>query len=115
MYREHFSGERVMAEDPHTPKRNRRISSHRPSWYYRICMLLILTLFGLHLLSAGSVAGSGESLSVQQIASGHTHELRNEVVEEFISDLRNESCAEREAQCMGGSRNWGMESQRGRR
>jgi hypothetical protein len=43
-----------------------------------------------------------------------THELRNEVEEELISDLTNESCAEREALRVGGSRNWGMESQRGR-
>jgi hypothetical protein len=72
MYREHFSGERVMAEDPHAPKRNRRISSYRLPWCYRICVLLILTLFGLHLLAAGSGAGSGESLSGQQTASSQT-------------------------------------------
>jgi hypothetical protein len=33
------------------------------------------------------------------------HELRNEVVEEVISNLMNESCAEREALRVGGSRN----------
>ena len=71
MYPEHFSGERIMAKDPHVPKRNRRTSSHRLPWCYRVCMLLILTLFGLHLLAAGSGAGSGESLSGQQSASGH--------------------------------------------
>ena len=71
MYPEHFTGERVMAEDPHAPKRNRRTSSHRLPWCYRVCMLLVLTLFGLHLLAAGSGAGSGESLSGQQTASGH--------------------------------------------
>ena len=72
MYPEHFSGERVVAEDPHAPKRNRRTSSHRLPWCYRICILLILTLFGLHLLAAGSGAGSGEHFSVQQTASGQT-------------------------------------------
>ncbi len=43
------------------------------------------------------------------------HELRNEVVEELISNLMNESCAEREAPRVGGGRNRRMESQRGRR
>ena len=66
MYPDHFSDERVMAEDPHAPKRQRRTSLHRFPWCYRICVLLILTLFGLHLLAAGSGAGSGESLSEQQ-------------------------------------------------
>ena len=37
--------------------------------------------------------------------SRKSHELRNEVVEEFISNLMNESCAEREAQRVGGGRN----------
>ena len=72
MYPEHFTGERVMVEDPHAPKRNRRTSSLRHPWCYRVCMLLILTLFGLHLLAAGSGAGSGESLSVQRTASVQT-------------------------------------------
>ena len=61
-----------MVEDQHAPKRNRRTSSLRLPWCYRVCMLLILTLFGLHLLAAGSGAGSGESLSVQRTASVHT-------------------------------------------
>jgi hypothetical protein len=42
------------------------------------------------------------------------HELRNEVVEELISNLMNESCAEREAPRVGGGRNRGRESQKGR-
>ena len=70
MYREQFSGECIMAEDPHAPKRNRRTSPHRFPRCYRVCVLLVLTLFGLHLLGAG--AGSGESLSGQPTASGQT-------------------------------------------
>jgi hypothetical protein len=72
MYREHFSGERIMAEDPHAPKRHRLTSSHRLHWFYRVCILLILTLFGLHVLAAGSGAGFGEHFSSQRTASGHT-------------------------------------------
>ena len=72
MYPEHFTDERAMADDPYASERNRRTSPRRLPWYYRVCMLLVLTLFGLHLLAAGSGAGSGESLSGQQTASGHT-------------------------------------------
>ena len=68
MYPEHFTCERVMAEDPHAPKRNRHVSPRRLPWCYRVCMLILLTLFGLHLLAAGS----GEYFSGQQTASGHT-------------------------------------------
>ena len=39
------------------------------------------------------------------LVSRYTHEMRNEVVEEFISNLMNESCAEGEALRVGGSRN----------
>ena len=44
-----------------------------------------------------------------------THEVRNEVVEELISNPMNESCAEREAPRVGGGGNRGMESQKGSR
>jgi hypothetical protein len=72
MYPEHFTCERVMAEDPHAQKRNRHASPRRLPWCYRVCMLILLTLFGLHLLAAGSGAGPGEHFSGQQTASGHT-------------------------------------------
>ena len=65
-------GERVIAEDPHAPKHGQRTSLHHFPWGYRICVVLVLTLFGLHLLAAGSGAGSGERLSVQRTASDHT-------------------------------------------
>ena len=72
MYPEHFTDERSMSEDLHAPKHNRHASPRRLPWCYRICILLVLTLFGLHLLAAGSGAGSGENLSVQRTASGQT-------------------------------------------
>ena len=71
MYPEHFTDERRMSEDQHAPKRNRHASPRRLPWCYRICMLILLTLFGLHLLAAGSGTGPGEHFSGQQTASGH--------------------------------------------
>ena len=44
-----------------------------------------------------------------------TPELRNEVVEELISDLVGENRAELDAPLVRGGRNRGMESEKGRR
>jgi hypothetical protein len=84
MYSEHFSGERAVSEDLHAPKRNRHASPRRLPWCYRICILLALTLFGLHLLAVGPGTGSGESLLGQQradaaqtgLVSGHSFSLQ---------------------------------------
>ena len=43
------------------------------------------------------------------------HELRNEIVEEFIADRVSESCAEQDAPLVRGGRTRGMESEKGRR
>ena len=72
MYPEHFTDERSMSEDLHAPKHNRHASPRRLPWCYRICILLVLTLFGLHLLATGSGAGQSEHFSGQQTAFGHT-------------------------------------------
>ena len=68
--------------------------------------------------SAVETPGACGVWSVKDILAhlaSYAHELRNEVVEELISNLMNESCAEREAPRVGGGRNRGMESQKGRR
>jgi len=44
-----------------------------------------------------------------------THELRNEVVEELIPSVGNESCAELNVECGQGSRNRGRENEKGRK
>jgi len=72
MYPEHFTDERSMSENLHAPKRNRHASPRRLPWCYRVCMLILLTLFGLHLFAAGSGAGSGEHVSGKQTAFGDT-------------------------------------------
>ena len=70
MYPDHVIRDHEVANEPHTAVSEQRISSRCFPRRYRICVLLILALFGLHLLAAGSGAGSGESLSVQRTASG---------------------------------------------
>ena len=72
MYPDHFTGERALAEAQHAPERNQRSLPRRLPRRYQICVLFVLMLFGLHLLAAGSGAGSGENLPVQYTASGHT-------------------------------------------
>ena len=72
MYPDHVLQESDVADVQHMPERDQRMSPRRFPRHYRICVLLVLTLFGLHLLAAGSGAGSGESLSRQRIASSQT-------------------------------------------
>jgi hypothetical protein len=72
MYPDHFLQESDVADVQHMPERDQRTSPRRFPRHYRFCVLLVLTLFGLHLLAAGSGAGSGESLSRQQSVSGHS-------------------------------------------
>jgi hypothetical protein len=67
----HCSGERFMAEDSHAGD-NQPTTLRRVTWPYRMCVLLVLVLFGLHLLAAGSGAGSGANLTGQQSTSDQT-------------------------------------------
>jgi hypothetical protein len=69
---DHFIHERDITDEQHAPKRNQKSSTRHLPRRYRICVVLVLALFGLHLLAAGSGAGFGESLSGQQTAFGHT-------------------------------------------
>src|SRR5260370_10147129 len=52
-------------------RRERRITPYRHLCRYRVCALLVLALFGLHLLAAGSGVGKGDPLTAQQAAPGH--------------------------------------------
>jgi hypothetical protein len=72
MYAERIGEEQARAEEQQTPKCNRRVSSCRLPWCYRVCLLLVLALFGLHLFTAESDARSGGPLSVRKTASGQT-------------------------------------------
>ncbi len=72
MYPDHDLQESGVADVHHVPQRDQRTIQRLFPRRYRICMLLVLMLFGLHLLVAGSGAGSGEHFSGQQTAFGHT-------------------------------------------
>ena len=72
MYLGHTACERVIAKEHHTPGHNRRTSPRRHLWCYRIFFLLVLTLFGLHLFTTGSRAGSQANVSGQQTVSDQT-------------------------------------------
>jgi len=72
MYPDHFLQESDVADVHHVPERDQRYSLRRFPRRYRICMLLVLTLFGLHLLAAGSGAANGNTFSIQRVVSVHT-------------------------------------------
>jgi hypothetical protein len=72
MYPAHHTDERVMTEEQHAPKRQRGTLPRRWPLCYRIFFLLVLVLFGLHLLADRSNASSRASLTGQQIASNQT-------------------------------------------
>jgi hypothetical protein len=72
MYPDHYLQESDVADVQHMPERDQRTSPRRFPRHYRYCVLLVLTLFGLHLLATGSGAGSGDSHTVQRPTSGLT-------------------------------------------
>src|SRR6516164_9781471 len=72
MYPVHSTDECVMSEEQHAPKHQRGTLPRRLPLCYRIFFLLILTLFGLHLLADRSVESSCTSFRGQQIASNQT-------------------------------------------
>jgi hypothetical protein len=61
----------------------------------------------------GSYPGRGEPDHLWIVRPAH--ELRNEIVEEFIADRVSERCAEQEALFVRSGRIRGMESEKGRR
>jgi hypothetical protein len=72
MYPDHVLQESDGADVQHMSERDQRTSPRQFPRRYRICVLLVLALFGLHLLATGSDAGSGESHTVQRPTSGLT-------------------------------------------
>jgi hypothetical protein len=68
MFPDQFMHEREIVDEQYTPGRYQRTSPRRSPRRYRICPLLVLMLFGLHLLAAGSGVGTGNTLSAQRAA-----------------------------------------------
>lgn len=71
MFPGRFVRDSDVAEEDLAPRREQRTSPRRLLRRSRVCLLLVLTLFGLHLLAAGSGAGNGTILSIQHASPGH--------------------------------------------
>ena len=71
MFPDHIVRESDAADENLALRRERRISPYRHLRRYRVYVLLVLALFGLHLLVAGSGVGKGDPLTAQQAAPGH--------------------------------------------
>src|SRR5260221_1879636 len=63
--------ESAVADENLALRSERQISPYHHLRRYRVCALLVLALFGLHLLAAGSGVGKGDPLTAQQAAPGH--------------------------------------------
>lgn len=71
MFPDQFVRKSGVADEQHPSRGDQQTSSRRLLWRSRVCILLVLTLFGLHLLAAGSGAGKGTILSTQHASPGH--------------------------------------------
>jgi hypothetical protein len=71
MFSDHLVGNEDVADKEHAPRGRQRISRYRHLRRYRVCVLLVLALFGLHLLAAGPGVDNGHALTAQQAAPAH--------------------------------------------
>ena len=72
MYAEQITDEQARVEEQRTPKRTETKCLQRLPLCVRICLLLLLMIFGLYLLATGSTMGSGASLTGHESASSQT-------------------------------------------
>src|SRR5258708_15483025 len=70
MYPHQFRHERESVDEQHAPERDQGISHRRLPQRSRVCVLLVLALFGLSLLATGAGAGKGATLSQQYASPG---------------------------------------------
>src|SRR5258708_18711901 len=71
MLPDHLIGDEDGVDEEQAPRRKQHISPYRHLRRYRIGVLLVLALFGLHLLAAGAGASNGDPLTAQQARSSH--------------------------------------------
>ncbi len=71
MIPDHLIRDLAVADEQHAPGRDQRIALRRFPRRYRICVLLVLALFGLHLFAAGSVVSKGDTLLKQHASLGY--------------------------------------------
>src|SRR5437764_8211695 len=72
MFSDHLVGNEDVADKEHAPRGKQGISRYRHLRRYRVCVLLVLALFGLYLLAAGPGVDNGHVLTAQQAAPAHT-------------------------------------------
>ena len=72
MLSDHLRNNEDVADKQHPPSPVQRVSPYRHLRRYRVCLLLVLALFGLHLLAAGPGAGNSHTVTAQQAAPAHT-------------------------------------------
>ena len=66
MFSDYLVGDEDVVGEEHASRSKQHISPYRPLRRYRICILLVLALFGLHLLVAGPGVNNGHALTAQQ-------------------------------------------------
>src|SRR5258708_23399797 len=71
MYPHQFMHERESVDEQHAPERDQGISQRRLPQRSRVCVLLVLALFGLYVLATGPGTGKGDTLSQQPASPGH--------------------------------------------
>src|SRR5579863_10426130 len=71
MLRDHLVGNEAVADEEQAPGSKQRIPPYRHLRRYRVCLLLVLALFGFHLLAVGSGASNDKALVAQQAAPAH--------------------------------------------
>lgn len=71
MFPDHFIREYDVVDEQQVPGRDQRTSPRRLPWRCRVSALLVLALFGLHLLAATPGAVKGNTLPAQHFVSSH--------------------------------------------
>jgi hypothetical protein len=67
MFPDQFIRKSGIAGEQHASRGDQQTSPRRLLWRYRVCILLVLTLFGLHLLATGAGVGKGTILSLHPV------------------------------------------------
>ncbi len=71
MLRDHLVGNEDVVDEEEAPRRKQHVSPYRHLRRHRICVLLVLVLFGLHLLAVGPGTNNDNALTTQQAAPAH--------------------------------------------
>ena len=70
MFSDDLVGDEDVADREHATRSEQRVSPYRHLRRYRVCVLLVLAIFGLHLLADGPGVNNGYALKAQQAFPG---------------------------------------------